>query len=164
VQWLSALLRIAEGLDRSHYQLVRSVRVSRNGAGVSIRVDARREAQLEIWAARRRVDLLSRLLKKRVKCPAVAEQNGRSSAKPRPRRRAGGPGPIRASQGAAGLVEDGFHAALPGQPVHADIGFASMVSNWYSRASRPAPRSRGAGSGRRNRRCPPHQQSIPDSQ
>jgi exopolyphosphatase/guanosine-5'-triphosphate,3'-diphosphate pyrophosphatase len=63
VRWLSALVRIAEGLDRSHYQLVKSVRVVRNSSGVSIRVDARREAQLEIWAARRRVGLLSRLMK-----------------------------------------------------------------------------------------------------
>ena len=61
VRWLAALLRIAEGLDRSHYQLVKSVRVRRSSGRISILVHARREAQLEIWAARRRVDLLSKL-------------------------------------------------------------------------------------------------------
>jgi exopolyphosphatase/guanosine-5'-triphosphate,3'-diphosphate pyrophosphatase len=74
VRWLAAILRIAEGLDRSHYQLVRSLKVSRNGAGVTIRVDARREAQLEIWAARRRVDLLSRLLDRPVRVAGARER------------------------------------------------------------------------------------------
>jgi exopolyphosphatase/guanosine-5'-triphosphate,3'-diphosphate pyrophosphatase len=76
VRWLSALLRIAEGLDRSHYQLVQSVRVVRNSGGIAIRVNARREAQLEIWAARRRVDLLSRLLKRPVRVTGEAAKNG----------------------------------------------------------------------------------------
>ena len=61
VRWLAALLRVAEGLDRSHYQLIKAVRVLRRGSRISILVTARREARLEIWAARRRMDLLSRL-------------------------------------------------------------------------------------------------------
>ncbi|HYM80332.1 MAG TPA: Ppx/GppA phosphatase family protein [Candidatus Limnocylindria bacterium] len=63
-RWLAALLRIAEGLDRSHYQLIRGLRVVRRDHRVSILVTARRgrEAQLEIWASRRRTDLLSRVL------------------------------------------------------------------------------------------------------
>ena len=86
VRWLAAILRVAEGLDRSHYQLVRSVRVRRVSGRVSILVNARREAQLEIWAARRRVDLLSKLLKKPVGVSGGGEQNGRSGASPGPRR------------------------------------------------------------------------------
>jgi len=62
VQWMSALLRIAEGLDRSHYQLIRGLRVTRRGDRVAILVTARRDAQLELWAARRRTGLLSELL------------------------------------------------------------------------------------------------------
>jgi exopolyphosphatase/guanosine-5'-triphosphate,3'-diphosphate pyrophosphatase len=62
VRWLAALLRVAEGLDRTHYQLIRGVRVVRRGARVSIVVTARRDARLEVWAARRRVNLLARLL------------------------------------------------------------------------------------------------------
>ena len=62
VRWLAAILRIAEGLERSHYQLIRSVRVTRRGGRVAIRVAARREAQLELWAARRRTGLLSELV------------------------------------------------------------------------------------------------------
>ena len=76
VRWLAALLRIAEGLDRSHDGLVQSVRVARNSGSFVIRVRSRREAQLEIWAARRRVDLLSRLLKRPVRVAGEREPNG----------------------------------------------------------------------------------------
>jgi exopolyphosphatase / guanosine-5'-triphosphate,3'-diphosphate pyrophosphatase len=62
VQWLAALLRIAEGLDRSHYQLIRGLRVVRRGRRYAILVTARRDAQLELWAARRRTGLLAELL------------------------------------------------------------------------------------------------------
>jgi exopolyphosphatase/guanosine-5'-triphosphate,3'-diphosphate pyrophosphatase len=62
VRWLAALLQIAEGLDRSHYQLIRDVRVRRRGNRLTLRVSARRDAQLELWAARRRTALLTRLL------------------------------------------------------------------------------------------------------
>ena len=75
VRWLAALLRIAEGLDRSHYQLIRSVRLVRRKQVVSIVISARREAQLELWAARRRLALLERMLDARVRVvmePAAA--------------------------------------------------------------------------------------------
>jgi len=62
VRWLAAILRIAEGLDRSHYQLIRQVRVVRRGTRWAILVTARRDAKLELWAARRRLDLLAELL------------------------------------------------------------------------------------------------------
>jgi exopolyphosphatase/guanosine-5'-triphosphate,3'-diphosphate pyrophosphatase len=59
VCWLAALMRIAEGLDRSHYQLIRDLKVMRRGDRWTIRVGARRDAQLELWAARRRTALLA---------------------------------------------------------------------------------------------------------
>src|SRR4029077_8327168 len=62
VRWLSAMLRVAEGFDRSHYQLVRSLSVRRRGERLVIVADARRHAQLEIWAGRRRATDLARLL------------------------------------------------------------------------------------------------------
>ena len=92
VRWLAAILRIAEGLDRSHYQLVKAVRVVRSAGSVSIRVEARREAQLEIWAARRRVDLLSRLLERPVRVRAEAKAAA-PRATPSPDRRSRAPSP-----------------------------------------------------------------------
>jgi exopolyphosphatase/guanosine-5'-triphosphate,3'-diphosphate pyrophosphatase len=62
VRWLSAIMRIAEGLDRSHYQLVRALRVVKRGEGYSLFVRTRRDANLELWAARRRVRALEKLL------------------------------------------------------------------------------------------------------
>ena len=78
VKWLAALLRIAEGLDRSHYQLIRSLRVRRGRGRLSILVSARREAQLELWAARQRTDLLAGLIDARVR---VALDRGAATAR-----------------------------------------------------------------------------------
>jgi exopolyphosphatase/guanosine-5'-triphosphate,3'-diphosphate pyrophosphatase len=62
LRWLSAMLRIAEALDRSHYQLVKSVEVKRRGRSVTLQITAAPGARLEMWAARRRTDLLEKLL------------------------------------------------------------------------------------------------------
>jgi exopolyphosphatase/guanosine-5'-triphosphate,3'-diphosphate pyrophosphatase len=72
VRWLSAMLRIAEGLDRSHYQLIRGLRVIHGRQRVSILVAARREAQLEIWAGQQRTRLLERLLDRPVRVARAA--------------------------------------------------------------------------------------------
>jgi exopolyphosphatase/guanosine-5'-triphosphate,3'-diphosphate pyrophosphatase len=101
VRWLAAMLRIAEGLDRSHYQLVQGLRVLRRGGRLSIRLSARRGARLELWAARRRSDLLSKLCRLRVR---VAMERGSeapvrlSLVRPRVRAAAGEP----EAQGARG--------------------------------------------------------------
>jgi exopolyphosphatase/guanosine-5'-triphosphate,3'-diphosphate pyrophosphatase len=62
VRWLSAMLRVAEGLDRSHYQLVRDLGVRRRRERFTVVVDAKRHAQLELWAGRGRARDLARLL------------------------------------------------------------------------------------------------------
>jgi exopolyphosphatase/guanosine-5'-triphosphate,3'-diphosphate pyrophosphatase len=89
VQWLSAMLRVAEGLDRSHYQLVKSVDVARRAGNFVLRVTATRDAQLELWAARHRTDPLERLLGKPVRITLrsaqtlKAEESRRRSSRPR---------------------------------------------------------------------------------
>ena len=106
VRWLSAILRIAEGLDRSHYQLIRDLRVVRRPDRVSILLTARRDARLELWAARRRTALLERLLGKSSKTrvrvaldPAVEARKAARAAAPAAdgRRSAAGNGAGRAS-------------------------------------------------------------------
>ena len=55
---LAAILRIADGLDRSHFGVVRDLDVARAGDHVTIRIDtAGHDAELELWAARRKADL-----------------------------------------------------------------------------------------------------------
>lgn len=58
VRALSAVLRIADALDRTHYGVVRDVTVSRRGARLSLTCAAGGDAQLELWEARQRAGLL----------------------------------------------------------------------------------------------------------
>src|SRR5689334_12147014 len=90
VRWLAAMLRVAEGFDRSHYQLVRGLSVRRRAGKIFLVADARRQAQLEIWAGRRRASDLARLLDAPV---GVAAAVGEASSS----RRAAGPPPRRSS-------------------------------------------------------------------
>ena len=73
VRSLSALLRIADGLDRSHYGVVRDVNVARRGERVilQLRTDSD-DAELEIWEARRRAAPLEKLLGRSVEFRVTA--------------------------------------------------------------------------------------------
>jgi exopolyphosphatase/guanosine-5'-triphosphate,3'-diphosphate pyrophosphatase len=63
VRSLAAILRIAEGLDRSHYGVVHDLKVTRRRGRVTIAlVTAGDDAALETWEARKRTDLLERML------------------------------------------------------------------------------------------------------
>jgi exopolyphosphatase/guanosine-5'-triphosphate,3'-diphosphate pyrophosphatase len=53
VRLLSAFVRVAEGLDRSHAQVVGDVKVSPDGDGLLVRVEVSGDAELEQWAAAR---------------------------------------------------------------------------------------------------------------
>jgi len=53
VRLLAAFVRLAEGLDRSHAQLVSQITVADDGDGLVIRVEASGDAELEQWAAER---------------------------------------------------------------------------------------------------------------
>lgn len=62
VRWIAAILRVAEGLDRSHYQRVRDVRVATRAGQVWILATTQHDAQLELWAARQRLAALEKLV------------------------------------------------------------------------------------------------------
>ena len=63
VRGLAALLRTADALDRTHFSAVRRLRVALSTARLVIEIEAdAEEAELELWAAERRADLLARLL------------------------------------------------------------------------------------------------------
>lgn len=57
VRLLSALLRLAAGLDRTHSQAVTGVRAKRTGGGIVLEVLAESDPQVEIWDAARKADL-----------------------------------------------------------------------------------------------------------
>ncbi|HZY58422.1 MAG TPA: Ppx/GppA phosphatase family protein [Candidatus Binataceae bacterium] len=58
---LTAFLRVADGLDRTHHGVVRGLRLSRNNGKLELCVDcAGRDAELELWAAQRKSELLEK--------------------------------------------------------------------------------------------------------
>src|SRR5262249_19163573 len=66
VKMLGALLRLAEGLDRSHAQAVSAIRrheADGKKEPWTIRLNGTGDAELELWAAHRHVAVLSDLLK-----------------------------------------------------------------------------------------------------
>jgi exopolyphosphatase/guanosine-5'-triphosphate,3'-diphosphate pyrophosphatase len=55
---LTAFLRVADGLDRTHHGVVRTMRVARNNGRLELWVDsAGRDVELELWAAQRKSEL-----------------------------------------------------------------------------------------------------------
>ncbi len=156
VRWLASLLRIAEALDRSQYQLVRGVRVTRAGTGVTIHAAAREDARLEVWAARQRTRLLARLLDRRVRVvlekaspsppPSRAPRSsaGRASAPPAaPRRRAPAaapaPRPARPGRRPASAASSGRAKPAVPRGRAPSPGSAARGATRRSAAGRPAP-------------------------
>jgi exopolyphosphatase/guanosine-5'-triphosphate,3'-diphosphate pyrophosphatase len=62
VRALSAVLRVGDALDRSHYGVVRDVTVVRRTDRVTLQLNTAGDAQLELWEARQRVGLLEEVL------------------------------------------------------------------------------------------------------
>jgi len=59
------MLRIADGLDRTHFSVVRTLDV-KVGATIKIIAYVTGDAQLEAWAAKGRADLFERVFRRRV--------------------------------------------------------------------------------------------------
>ncbi|MGL4511844.1 MAG: Ppx/GppA phosphatase family protein [Lacipirellulaceae bacterium] len=63
---LAAILRLALALDRTHQQQVRDLRANVSDDRVEIVVEAVNDAELDLWAARRKVDLFERVFNRPV--------------------------------------------------------------------------------------------------
>jgi exopolyphosphatase/guanosine-5'-triphosphate,3'-diphosphate pyrophosphatase len=66
VNKLSAIIRVSDGLDRSHYQNVRSMNVKKSADKITIELITEEDAQLEIWGAMRKNLLLEEVTGKTV--------------------------------------------------------------------------------------------------
>jgi exopolyphosphatase/guanosine-5'-triphosphate,3'-diphosphate pyrophosphatase len=64
VRQLAALLRLADGLDRSHFQIVRGLTASVDEKRIVVTVETAEDAELEIFTARRKGRLLERVFKR----------------------------------------------------------------------------------------------------
>jgi len=66
VEWLAALLRIADGLDRSHTGVIHRIDCRILPERLIFLLSARRSCDLEIWGAERKVGLLEKKCGKKV--------------------------------------------------------------------------------------------------
>jgi exopolyphosphatase/guanosine-5'-triphosphate,3'-diphosphate pyrophosphatase len=89
VRALAALLRVADGLDRTHFGVVKRITARLSASRLVIRIDTGSEnAELETWAVARRIDFLARLLDR----PVVIREASAGRASAPARARAGGAG------------------------------------------------------------------------
>ncbi len=66
VRILAGILRVADGLDRAHANVVRSLRCTIGEEQLRIGVRATGDCDLELWAARRKATVLERALDRRI--------------------------------------------------------------------------------------------------
>lgn len=71
VKKLSAILRVADGLDRSHYQNVREMKIENNGRKTTITINTEADPHLEIWGAMRKRSLFEEVTGRELMIEAV---------------------------------------------------------------------------------------------
>ena len=82
VRALSAILRIADGLDRSHYGVVRSVAAFRRNGRLTLQLQTGGDdAELEIWESQRRAGLLEEVLGVAVDFQVVAQRENHDATR-----------------------------------------------------------------------------------
>ena len=72
VKILSALLRIADGLDRTHFSVVQTVDM-KLGKTATIEATVSGDAEMELWAAKNRADLFEQVFRRRVRFSEVTQ-------------------------------------------------------------------------------------------
>jgi len=82
VRYLAALLRIADALDRTHGRLIRAVRCQLRRKTIELRVEVEGDPELELWAARRKSDLLESLTGLRLRLAVDAVTRVRAAGVP----------------------------------------------------------------------------------
>ncbi len=80
---LTAILRLADSLDRTHGNLVRAVRCTINPKTIELRLETDDDPELELWTARRKGDFFEELFGRRLRFAVDASEsiNGRALAK-----------------------------------------------------------------------------------
>lgn len=82
VRRLGAILRLAEGLDRSHSQVIRAVEVAGSEEGLLVRLRAAEDPELELWAAQRHAAPLAALIKRPIRFEVAAPRGRRPASLP----------------------------------------------------------------------------------
>ena len=74
IKKLSAILRVADGLDRSHYQNVKELKIENGEKELVLNIQTDGEPHLEIWGAMRKSHLLKEVTGKKVRIERVKEK------------------------------------------------------------------------------------------
>jgi exopolyphosphatase / guanosine-5'-triphosphate,3'-diphosphate pyrophosphatase len=82
VKVLSAVLRLAEGLDRSHTQVIGSIEVNEVSDGLLVRLRAGDGPDLELWAAQRHAAPLSELIDRTIRFETAPARGRRRATRP----------------------------------------------------------------------------------
>lgn len=80
VKKLSAILRVADGLDRSHYQNVEKLEINNKKNKIQLIITTHSDPELEIWGTLRKGDLLEKLTDKKLEVFHVVENEKNNSA------------------------------------------------------------------------------------
>ncbi|WP_037316404.1 Ppx/GppA phosphatase family protein [Salegentibacter sp. Hel_I_6] len=75
VKKLSALLRVADGLDRSHYQNVQKLEIKNEKEVLNLFITTQADPELEIWGTLRKGELLEKLTGKKLKVFQILEKD-----------------------------------------------------------------------------------------
>lgn len=73
IKKLSGILRVADGLDRSHYQNVKEIEVYPEQESIRINIWTEGEPYLEIWGAERKSELLKEVTGKKLKIERILD-------------------------------------------------------------------------------------------
>ena len=79
VKKLSAILRVADGLDRSHYQNVQKLEIDNREDKVNFYLTTMGDPELEIWGAERKSELFQKVTGKNLEIYAVNSSDVESS-------------------------------------------------------------------------------------
>jgi exopolyphosphatase/guanosine-5'-triphosphate,3'-diphosphate pyrophosphatase len=82
VRLLAAMLRLAEGLDRSHTQVIGSIEVIEASDGLLVRLRAGEGPDLELWAAQRHAGPLAELIERTIRFEAAPARGRRRATRP----------------------------------------------------------------------------------
>jgi len=99
VEHLAAIVRIADGLDRTHTQTVRDVEVERDAQGFVIRAISPADPAVDLWGAEQKAGLFARVFDAPVRFEwatreyAVPAESSKPGTEPGPELLGSGPGP-----------------------------------------------------------------------
>ncbi|MCL6219118.1 Ppx/GppA phosphatase family protein [Zunongwangia pacifica] len=74
VKKLSAIIRVADGLDRSHYQNVQKLEIDNTKGKINLLISTYSDPELEIWGVLRKTDLLEKMTGKKVRIYQIEHQ------------------------------------------------------------------------------------------